>query len=191
MRIYPAPPVTSDQRPKERNRRDAGGTLRIAECLLLVCLWTGTSVAADLLPAPDLNESEHLKRLVALLGGQFAGPEKLMDLSRGLRIHENATTVNVVNTFSGEGEVVFSSEHEDEAGEKLKVPNLFLIGIPIFKNGTNYRIACRLRFRKVSSAIVWTYDLYRADVAFNDAFSEACEQAADETGLPLFYGAPE
>lgn len=149
--------------------------------------------ALDLLPVPDMGDPNNstFKELAKLLGGTFAGPEKMMDLSRGLSVIEASETINLVNISSGEGTMNFASEHQDEEGVKLIVPNLFLIGIPVFKNGPSYRMACRLRYRKKSGSIVWTYEAYRADLSFKDAVEEAAGTAASETGLPVYFGIPE
>ena len=62
----------------------------------------------DILPAPtfagDLSEPDKaLKRLADLLTGNFAGPEAMMKLSRGLAIYESSKVINATNINSGEG----------------------------------------------------------------------------------------
>ncbi|MDR3438986.1 DUF2303 family protein [Telmatospirillum sp.] len=151
----------------------------------------------DVLPVPtlgdgDLSKSDQeLQRIVNLLKGKFAGPEDLMTLSRGLAIHESSKVLQAVNLSSGESHVVFETEHQDEAGEKLSVPNLFCIGIPVFEGGDAYRVLVRLRYRKQSGGLIWTYELYRQDRVFKDALDGACAKAAEKTALPLFVGRPE
>ena len=152
--------------------------------------------ALDILPAPtfqgDLSEADRkLKDLSTLLNGKFAGPERMMALSRGLSIFESSKVINATNINSGEGTITFEEEHHDGEGKKLEVPNLFCIGIPVFEGGDAYRVVVRLRYRKQGAAIVWHYDLYRHDVVFDDAFKGACAQVAKGTGLPLLVGAPE
>jgi hypothetical protein len=139
------------------------------------------------LSAPDLE----LQKITTLLKGKFAGPELLMELSRGLAVHESSKVASVVNLSSGAGSVTFESEHRDGSGEKLDVPNLFCIGIPVFEYGSRYRVVVRLRYRKTTAGIVWGYELYRHDRVFKDAFDEACTFARQQTGLPLFVGSPE
>ncbi|MTK12678.1 MAG: DUF2303 family protein [Clostridiaceae bacterium] len=150
----------------------------------------------DVLPAPvfgdDLSEADlALKRLSDLLDGKWAGPEKMMELSRGLAIFESAKVINATNINSGIGQIVFQTEQSDGDGQPLSVPNLFLIGIPVFENGAPYRVIVRLRYRRQSGAIAWFYELYRHDKVFEDAFEGACATARQGTGLPLFVGFPE
>lgn len=137
--------------------------------------------------------SEDLDKLVNTLGGYdtIASPTKLMELARGLQVNENAVVQEAVNLASGEGVVRFQSEHVDSAGAPLKVPSLFLIVIPVFRNGPLYRIAARLRYRKNGGRLVFWYELWRTDRTFDAAFRESVERARVETDLPVFIGKPE
>ncbi|HEY4136458.1 MAG TPA: DUF2303 family protein [Alphaproteobacteria bacterium] len=139
----------------------------------------------------DRTPDEELAYLVRTIGGSFASPQRLMELSRGLTVHVSETVTNAEMLQSGETQFIFASEHKDATGAKLKVPNLFLIAIPIFLDGPRYRIAVRLRYRKDGPQIIWFFELYRHDKAFDHAFKQTCKQVVDETKLPLYLGAPE
>ncbi len=71
------------------------------------------------------------------------------------------------------------------------MPGAFLVAIPVFKGGAPYQIPARLRYRVREKSITWFYELHGVDRVFDHAFSEACAKAANDTGLPLFLGAPE
>lgn len=137
--------------------------------------------------------SEDLGRLIDTLGGRdtIATPNKLMELARGLQINEAAVVQEAVNLASGEGIVRFQSTHTDEHGAPIKVPSLFLIGIPVFRNGPLYRVAARLRYRKSGGKIVFWYELWRTDRTFDHAFKESVERVKADTGLPVLIGKPE
>lgn len=137
--------------------------------------------------------SEDLGRLIDTLGGRdtIATPNKLMELARGLQINEAAVVQEAVNLASGEGIVRFQSTHTDEHGAPIKVPSLFLIGIPVFRNGPLYRVAARLRYRKSGGKIVFWYELWRTDRTFDHAFKESVEHVKADTGLPVLIGKPE
>ncbi|WP_112383336.1 DUF2303 family protein [Sphingomonas carotinifaciens] len=141
----------------------------------------------------DDGLSEDVARLIDTLGGRetIATPNKLMELARGLQINEAAVVQEAVNLASGEGIVRFQSTHTDEHGAPVKVPGLFLIGIPVFRNGPLYRVAARLRYRKAGGKIVFWYDLWRTDRTFDHAFQEAVERVKTDTGLPVLIGKPE
>lgn len=139
--------------------------------------------------AQDLPED--MTRFIKAIGGNVASPTKLMEISVGLKVNEKSAVAETVNLSSGEGEISFVAQHTDAAGKPLKVPNLFLIGIPVFKNGPSYRIAVRLRYRKADGGLVFWFEMWRADRVFDDAFNEAVSRAREETGLPVFMGSPE
>lgn len=136
---------------------------------------------------------EDVQRLIDTLGGTdtVATPNKLMELARGLQVNENAVVQEAVNLATGEAIVRFQSEHTDQHGYPLKVPSLFLIAIPVFRNGPFYRIAARLRYRKAGGKILFWYELWRTDRTFDHAFSEAVERVRVETELPVLIGKPE
>lgn len=134
---------------------------------------------------------EDLQKFVNAVGGRIAGPTRLLELSLGLKVHENSNVSEAVNLSSGEAQIQFVSEHVDGSGAPLKVPNLFLIGIPVFKNGQFYRIAARLRYRKTPQGLIFWYELWRSDRVFDHAFRDGCERVRVETDLPLLFGTPE
>lgn len=136
---------------------------------------------------------EDVRRLIDTLGGgdTVATPNKLMELARGLQVNENAVVQEAVNLASGEGIVRFQAEHTDASGAPLKVPSLFLIGIPVFRNGPLYRIVARLRYRKTGGRLTFWYELWRTDRTFDHAFAEAVERVKVETDLPVLLGKPE
>lgn len=146
---------------------------------------------ADVVPAQDNILNQNIKDLVDLLGGDFASPSTLINLSRGMEVNEGMKVKQNVNLSTGETVLHYTSEHQDASGAPLKVPNFFLIAIPVFVNGDRWQIAVRLRYRIASGSIVWFYDLYRDDKVFETAFEEAVLKTAEKTGVPLFIGTPE
>jgi Uncharacterized conserved protein (DUF2303) len=144
----------------------------------------------DVLDDPtDLPDD--MQRFVKAIGGNIASPTKLMEIAVGLKVHEKSNVGETVNLASGEGEISFVSTHTDGAGKPLKVPNLFLIGIPVFKNDIAYRIAVRLRYRKRDGGLLFWYELWRQEPVFDHAFGEALDRVRKETGLSVLLGSPE
>lgn len=150
----------------------------------------------DVLPPPgggDLGDARFpgIDAFSRHVTASWASPATLVELARGLSIRVGSRVKDVRNLASGEAQMAFESEHHDESGAPLRIPQLFLIGIPVFDAGPSYRIVARLRYRVTSAGIVWFYDLWRPDLALRHAFDEACETVRTETGLPLVYGFPE
>jgi hypothetical protein len=134
---------------------------------------------------------EELAWLARNLRSEFAGPGRLLELSRGLSVTAEMKVTNAQVLQSGERSLVYSEEHKTADGQKLNVPGLFLIAIPIFRLGARYLIAVRLRYRLVGGKVLWIFEMHRADRALDHAVREACLTAEKETQVPLFYGAPE
>lgn len=144
----------------------------------------------DLIPGED-SLPEDMQRFVNTVGGSIASPSKLIELSVGLKVNERSAVKEAINLASGEAQVQFVAEHVDDAGQPLRVPGLFLIGIPVFNQGPIYRLAARLRYRKTPGGLVFFYQLWRADRTFDHSFREACERVHVETELPMLFGKPE
>ncbi len=142
-----------------------------------------------LIEVEDLGEG--VKDFARKLGVDFAPPQKLIELSRGLSVNVGAAVRNAQNLQSGEAAVSFVTEHKDTDGKPLRVPGAFLIAVPVFRSGVPYVIAARLRYRLSGPSITWFYELHRTDLIFKDAFEEACKTAREKTSLPLLVGAPE
>lgn len=145
-----------------------------------------------LIPGED-ELSDDIGRMVDALGGAdiIASPTRLMELSRGLQVNESSTVREVVNLASGEGAIQWEATHTDATGAPLRVPKVFLIGIPVFRNDGLYRIAARLRYRKAGGKIVFWYELWRTDRTFDHAFKMAVERVKTQTELPVLIGKPE
>jgi uncharacterized protein YfdQ (DUF2303 family) len=129
--------------------------------------------------------------LVRVLGGSLAGPSKLLELSRGISVHENAKVKNVANLSTGEVQMVFETEHTSSDGTPLRIPNMFLIAIPVFEMGAAYRMPVRLRYRRAGSEIKWIFLRHRPELYFDDAFNDVIMAARERCEVPLFLGAPE
>lgn len=121
----------------------------------------------------------------------LATPSNLVQLSHGLTVRVGSRVQNVKTLQSGAVSMQYDTTHTDENGAPLSIPSAFLLGLPVFRNGSPYQLAARLRYRVTAGNVVWFYELYRADRIFDHAFKEACLEAMNETALPLFLGAPE
>lgn len=125
------------------------------------------------------------------LGVRFADPAEMVELSRDLEIYSKEHVKQAGRLSSGEKEIRFTVEHLGADGRAVRVPDVFLINIPMFSGAQAVRVPVRLRYRKTGEKLLWLYDLYRLDRAFQQAYNEACDTVERETGLPLYHGAPE
>lgn len=137
---------------------------------------------------------ESAKRFVEMNGGvnRIADWSVLNTLAKTLTIYESAVVSEAVNLSSGEGQLTLKADHDTEvAGVKATIPTMFFVAIPIFREGVIYRLPVRLRYRKTGAGVVFWYELWRADRAFDDAFREAVAKVDAETEAQVFFGSPE
>lgn len=136
-------------------------------------------------------DDPNLKTFADLVQGRFATPSELLAMSRGLAINVETTVKNAVQLNTGIINVQFEETHKDGMGQPINIANLFQIAVPVFYGGQLYLIGVRLRYRQAGGKIVWSYQLVRADVTFDDAFKGIMQQIKNETAAELFLGAPE
>lgn len=142
---------------------------------------------ADLASPYDTERTE----LEQLFKTKIAAPNELITFSRGLEVMVEAKVKNVVTLQSGEGQIVYDEVHKDAAGNKVIVPGLFMLRIPIFFMGEPVRVPVRLRYRAGGGDIVWFYDIYRPDTFVTERIREDLRIVGEKTGLPTFEGTPE
>jgi uncharacterized protein YfdQ (DUF2303 family) len=147
----------------------------------------------DVLPTSMVDLNTEAKLFVDTLGGmgKVADPSKLMQLATEFQVLENSVVKSAQNLATGETSIVFESEHLDAAGQKLTVPSMFILGIPVFKGGAPYQVIARLRYRKQGPTITFWYELWRTDRVFDHAFEEATAKVASETSCPVLLGTDE
>lgn len=128
-----------------------------------------------------------------LPGVTYATPAELLTLAQGLAVRVEQKVINQTRADNGTSVLMFGEEHEtrDTAGQPVKVPNGFLLGIPVFVDGPLYAIPVRLRYAVRERSITWRIVLHDAETAKRDAVKEAAKAFGDATGLPMFFGTPE
>lgn len=125
------------------------------------------------------------------LQGRFGQYQALVQLSRSFQVYETGHLNVTTNRDTGEAQVQFLTEHKDPDGQPLRLPNLFMIAIPVFEEGALYRLAVRFRYRKAGDSVKFFITLHNPELALRDAAREAIDQATAETDLPMMMGKPE
>lgn len=143
----------------------------------------------DIQPAPDMDrpENKKLKDISLILSYPFASQQQMLQLSRGIEISEGSRAAVKVNLQTGERTIEFANEQN----QKVKVPGLFLIKIPVFQNDIPYLLPIRLRYRVNSGSVHWSFDIYRRAAVFKDAYDMICQSIARATGTGVYVGSQE
>ena len=134
---------------------------------------------------------EKAQRVTRATGRAFANAAELLTLAQGLEITVKRGVKNAVRLSSGEAQVTYSEQHTDAAGEKVKVPGAFLIGVPVFRDGLVYQIPVRLNYRVSDGSIAWSTQIHDPQRYVDHAVRETAAHVAQETGLPVFFGSQE
>lgn len=125
------------------------------------------------------------------LEGSYGNGAQLLGMAKSFTVNETADYMVANNSTTGEATIQVKSEHLDGTGQPIKVPKLFLIGIPVFENGPAYRLPVRFQYRKSGATVKFFLTVHDPRHAKDHAFDEAVSHAAAETGLPLMMGTPE
>ncbi|MBT9557869.1 MAG: DUF2303 family protein [Myxococcales bacterium] len=119
----------------------------------------------------------------------MASPSKLLDLSRGLAVKVEETIHQVVLLDSGETQMQWKTEHKDELGERIRVPNGFAIAIPVFVGGPTVEVLVRLRYKASGGKVNWRVEPIRLRKALEQSVQTAAfEVAAHKEGLTVIEG---
>lgn len=139
------------------------------------------------------NEADKKKLKIArMVNKTFADPAKMMDFRKGIKTHEASISKQFVNTQTGETEFEFRVEQHDEKGERVTIPGLFIIAIPVFDNSNvHYEVLVRLKYRTSEGRTTWFYELFRIDLVLENAFNDIKSKIATETSTTVLQGFPE
>lgn len=139
----------------------------------------------DVMPVtPDLSADARVHQL----GGKLAGPDKLFELAKGVKIFTSTETETKLNLASGEATLVAKESHHNDKGSPVKLPSLFFIMLPIFEGGEAEVVLVRLRYRMSGGRVRWTLLVHDADKLVAEAMEELADDISAKTSLPLFYG---
>jgi len=151
---------------------------------------------ADLGMAEDSDDDEEFKAVEFLeerLHTKCASPANLLELAGGLSVTVEQTVASHVKPSTGEAVITYVEQHKDTVvnQQRVTVPTLFLLHIPIFRGGELHLVPARIRYRVRNGEISWHIQLYRTDLILDQAFKKICDRVMTETKLPLFRGSPE
>jgi hypothetical protein len=150
----------------------------------------------DVMPADyvSVDGDDELGRFMKLMGGKekIADPSVLMSIATGLEVNENSTVSENTKLASGEGLLTFQSTHEtkDATGAKIKVPTMFALALPVFRNDQPWQVIARLRYRHRPS-LTFSYELWESKRVFDKAFDEVVQRVQNQTETTVWLGSPE
>jgi len=137
---------------------------------------------------------ESVSEFLSDTGGVLATRSQMLQLSRDIQVDVTSMTAQRVNLDSGESGLQFSEAHNTSLkGKRIKVPNMFLIAIPVFDGGDRFLIPCRLQYRVSGGQVVFSLSMWRRDKFVREATDIEVEKVTEGLAdVPLIEGqAPE
>jgi Uncharacterized conserved protein (DUF2303) len=126
-------------------------------------------------------------KLVAKLDKKLATPAELVAMSRSFSVASAEKAATKIDRDTGEITISWSDEHD----ATVKVPNLFLISIPVLHNGEAWLCAVHLRYRKNGGTILWIVELHQPERIIEHVFKRSLDAVAKATGIVPLRAAPE
>lgn len=141
----------------------------------------------------DVAHAGVVDKAPVLPGVVYATPTELLALADGLTIHATSKVAEHRRLDNGTAQMVFAEDHvtADRTGAPVKVPNGFLLAIPVFVGGPSYVLPVRLRYRVADRNVAWSIALHNADEAKREAVQEAAAAFTKATGVDTLFGTPD
>lgn len=144
---------------------------------------------ADMVTVPkDIGDP-----IEATYGLRFGTPAEILTVSRGLELSVSMNVKEVVNLQNGVAQIQFEEEHDakDKNGQKITVPGLFALSIPIFDGGEKDTVIFRLRYKRAGGRLKWAIYLLNAEKLVKERLTADFAWIAEQTKLPVYAGMPE
>ncbi|MBP7337682.1 DUF2303 family protein [Niveispirillum sp.] len=130
-------------------------------------------------------------RLQKLQTKRFGTQQQLLTLSTEMSVRTSASSKQQIRLQDGSAILEFSEDHEAQVkGQKVKVPELFLIDIPVFDGEPSHLMPVRLYYRRAGGGIKWMVELVDHRRMLKDAILKASTDVSIATDLTLISGNP-
>ena len=110
----------------------------------------------------------------------------LIEISRDLEAVQDVNFKSSTRLESGDRAFVYETETRTKG--EVKVPREFALNIPLYNGEEPVVIRCALRFRVNAGGLFLGFEWRRVEYARQAHFMQIAHMAAEETGLPVFYG---
>lgn len=112
----------------------------------------------------------------------------LLQMAISFEANQDKRFKSSIRLQSGGVQLNFVEDDDAQTLQQMKLFEKISIGIPVFWNGTAYRIDARLRYRVTQGVLRFWYELIRPDRVIEDATKTMIEGIKKATGAPLYFG---
>ena len=110
----------------------------------------------------------------------------LLEICRELEATQGASFKSGTRLDNGDRSFIY--ENETRAKNEMVVPTEIKLAIPLYQGEEPTTITAKFRFRVKPDALYLGFNWHRVEYQRQAKFSELATVAADETGLPVFFG---
>ncbi len=110
----------------------------------------------------------------------------LLEICRELEATQGAAFKS--GTRLDNGDRSFTYENETHIKNEMVVPTEIKLAIPLYQGEEPTRITAKFRFRVKPDGLFLGFNWHRVEYQRQAKFTELAHAAAEETGLPLFFG---
>lgn len=113
----------------------------------------------------------------------------ILEVSRSLQAKKKVNFSSGIRLANGQNEFTYEEEIQGTTAKgKLHVPETFTLGLPVFENGTGYKVEARLRYRINEGGLTMWYDLLRPEKFVEDAVREIWAEIESGTEVEILNG---
>lgn len=117
-----------------------------------------------------------------------AGAE-MLEIARSLEAKKKVNFVSGTRLDNGDIDFIYQEETQGTAAKgKLKIPEQFHIGLPVFINGETYKVKAKFRYRITEGRLSMWYELHRPDKIIEDAFNAATDRIRKKIRRNVYIG---
>lgn len=115
----------------------------------------------------------------------------VLEVSRNLQAKKKVEFGSAIRLADGAQQFSYSETVDGTTAKgSIKVPEEFMLGIPVFLGGEPYDVRARLRYRIDSGNLQLWYELYRPEYIERDAFNAICDEVNTATRIVIWQGIP-
>lgn len=124
-------------------------------------------------------------------------PATMLSIALNFRVKADAGFSIAQRLNDGNVELAFNNvvnaSSKGAAGGTVKIPEVFVIDVPVFAgvNAPRYKVEARFRYRLADGKLTLWYELVRPHKVVERAFTEIWERIRKETKAPVLLGTPE
>lgn len=139
-------------------------------------------------PMGQAEFSEFLEDNIA----DLQGPEgqNLLTVATTIQASTGINFSSARRLQDGQTQLTYNETIDAKAGADgaLKIPQVFELGLRLFKNGSGYKLKSRLKYRLASGQVKFWYELDRPERVLEAAFDEYVQAVREKSGYAVLIG---